>query len=67
VYDHTSILRLIETKWNLPALSARDANANNMLDCLDLRHPAFLVPPSLAPAPAPTGAPACIAADPTGQ
>ena len=67
VYDHTSILRLIETKWNLPALSARDANANNMLDCLDLRRPAFAAPPTLAPAVVPTGVAACVASDPTGQ
>ena len=67
VFDHTSILRLAETKWNLPALSDRDANANPMLDCLDFRSPAFLRPPVLAPAPAPTGALACVAADPTGQ
>ncbi|HWG73725.1 MAG TPA: alkaline phosphatase family protein [Acidimicrobiales bacterium] len=67
VYDHTSILRLIETKWNLPALSARDANANNMLDCLDLHRAAFLTPPNLTPASVPTGVPACMAADPTGQ
>jgi phospholipase C len=66
VYDHTSVLRLIESKWNLPALSARDANANNMLDCLDLRgDPSFLVPPALKPAVVPGGAPACIASDPT--
>ena len=67
VYDHTSILRLIETKWNLPALSARDANANNMLDCLDFRRPTFPKPPQLTAAPPPTGLPACVAADPTGQ
>ena len=67
VYDHTSILRLIETKWNLPALSYRDANANNMLDCLDLRAPAFLEPPVLTPAPLPAGMPACVSQDPTGQ
>jgi phospholipase C len=66
VYDHTSVLRLLETKWNLPALSYRDANAHNMLDCLDLRAPAFLVPPVLAPATPPTGVPSCLAADPTG-
>ena len=66
LYDHTSILRLVETKWNLPALSYRDANANNMLDCLDLRAPAFLVPPALAPAVPPAGAPSCLAADPQG-
>lgn len=66
VYDHTSILRLLETKWNLPALSNRDANANTMLDCFDFRSPAFLAPPALPAAPPPTGAAACIAQDPTG-
>ena len=65
LYDHTSVLRLVESKWNLPALSARDANANNMLDCLDFSRPSFLVPPALKPAVVPGGAPACIAADPT--
>jgi phospholipase C len=67
VYDHTSILRLIETKWNLPALSNRDANANAMLDCFDFSRPAFLTPPTLAAAPPPTGAAACVAADPADQ
>jgi len=54
VKDHTSILKLVETKWNLPALSDRDANATNLLDTLDLtaRRPPFLVPPSLTAAPA---------------
>jgi len=47
VYDHTSILKLIETKWNLPAMTYRDANANDMLDCLDLTSPAFAQPPTL--------------------
>jgi phospholipase C len=48
VYDHTSILRFIETKWNLPALTNRDGHAANLLDCLDLHgHPAFLTPPTL--------------------
>jgi len=28
VHDHTSVLKLLETKWNLPALSNRDANAS---------------------------------------
>jgi phospholipase C len=48
VYDHTSILKLVETKWNLPALTLRDANATAMLDMLDLHHPAFATPPKLA-------------------
>jgi phospholipase C len=37
VYDHISILKLVETKWNLPALTFRDANARPLLDMLDLR------------------------------
>ena len=48
VFDHTSILKLVETKWNLPALTRRDANASNMLDMLDFSHPAFRTPPKLA-------------------
>ena len=62
VYDHTSILRLVESKWNLPALSNRDANAHPMLDCFDFRSPAFLTPPVLQPAPAPSGTAACLVA-----
>jgi phospholipase C len=50
VYDHTSILKFIETKWNLPAMTYRDANANNMLDFLDFdaATPPFAEPPALA-------------------
>jgi phospholipase C len=48
VMDHTSICALVEAKWNLPAMTYRDANAWPMLDMLDLRRPAFLHPPRLA-------------------
>ncbi len=48
VFDHTSICALVEAKWNLPAMTRRDANANNMLDMLDLTKPAFKHPPDLA-------------------
>jgi phospholipase C len=48
ILDHTSVLRLVEEKWNLPALTARDAAANTPLDALDLTSaPAFLESPSL--------------------
>jgi phospholipase C len=48
VLDHTSVLKLIEQKWNLPPLTARDAAANSPLSALDLTGPpAFLEPPSL--------------------
>jgi phospholipase C len=48
VFDHTSICALVEAKWNLPAMTMRDANANNMLDMLDFSKPTFLKPPKLA-------------------
>ncbi len=49
LHDHTSVLRFIETKFNLGALTRRDANADNLLDCLDFHRPsAFLEPPTLA-------------------
>jgi phospholipase C len=62
VHDHTSILKLVETKWNLPALTYRDANADDLLDCLDLaRRPAFPVPPALPDAPLTADPAACVA------
>ena len=40
VYDHTSILKLIERKWNLPSLTrAAAAAAVAPLDALDLNGP----------------------------
>jgi phospholipase C len=48
VLDHTSVLKLVEEKWNLPALTARDAAAATPLGALDLTAPpAFLQPPEL--------------------
>lgn len=49
VYDHTSILRFVQTKYNLPALSNRDANANPMMDFFDFSYPNFDVPPLAEP------------------
>jgi phospholipase C len=49
--DHTSVLRLVEQKWNLPPLTHRDAVAATPLSALDLDSPpAFADPPQL-PAP----------------
>ncbi|MGH3165092.1 MAG: alkaline phosphatase family protein, partial [Trebonia sp.] len=51
VLDHTSVLKLIEEKWNLPPLTRRDAAAVSPLGALDLSgEPAFRIPPDL-PAP----------------
>jgi phospholipase C len=49
LYDHTSVLRMIEWRWDLPPLSVRDATAHNLADLLDFSHthleaPAFAVP-----------------------
>ncbi len=47
VYDHTSILRFIETRFELPALTDRDANALPLLDLFDFSRAALLHPPAL--------------------
>jgi phospholipase C len=51
VQDHTSILKFIERKWNLGAMTRRDAAAHDMTDYFDFKHAAFLHPPKLAKAP----------------
>src|SRR5205807_4667357 len=40
-HDHTSILRFIATRFDLRALTARDANADPMLEFFDFGHPRF--------------------------
>jgi phospholipase C len=47
VHDHTSVLRFIETRFDLPALTARDANADPMLEFFNFGHPGFRNPPAL--------------------
>jgi len=48
VLDHTSVLKLVQEKWNLPSLTRRDAAALSPLGALDLTAPpAFLKPPEL--------------------
>lgn len=49
LFDHTSVLRMIEWRWNLRPLTVRDSNANNLAQVLDfskrnLRPPAIPVP-----------------------
>ncbi len=48
VHDHTSVLKFIETKFNLGAMTYRDANADNLLDSFDFTKMAFQNPPTLA-------------------
>ncbi|MCU1430451.1 MAG: Acid phosphatase [Actinomycetia bacterium] len=65
VYDHTSILRFIEARYGLPAMTKRDAAASPMLDFFNFSHPTFRQPPFLPDAPIdPAGAAACSALHP---
>jgi phospholipase C len=59
---------MVERKWNLPALTYRDANANDLTDFLDLgalatRRPTFPSLPALA---APGDTAAALACSTTG-
>ncbi len=68
VYDHTSVLAFVERKWNLPAMTWRDANANDLVDMLDVaamsgRRPTFAELPSLD---APGDTPRALACSTTG-
>ncbi len=51
VQDHTSMLAFMQRKWNLPAMTFRDANAAPMTDYFDFKHAAFATPPPLERAP----------------
>jgi len=44
--DLTSVLRLVQTRFLLPALTARDANAWPLLDMFDFDSPPFITPPT---------------------
>lgn len=48
VYDHTSILRFIEARFGLPAMTARDANATPPMELFDFASPPHLTPPDIA-------------------
>ncbi len=58
-YDHTSVLKAIEWRWGLSALTPRDTAARNLAEVLDFSSaanteaPAYLIPPFVATACAP--------------
>jgi phospholipase C len=51
VYDHTSVLRFIEARFGLPALTKRDANALVPWDVFDFTATPYLTPPALPSVP----------------
>ena len=63
VYDHTSVLRFIEARFVLPALTARDANAEAPWELFDFDSPPHATPPEIViPALNPAKAAVCQAA-----
>lgn len=54
VYDHASVLKMIETRWNLQPLTVRDAEANNLMDEIDVNI-AVTAAPAIDMAPGPYG------------
>jgi len=49
VFDHASILRMIEWRWGLDPLTVRDQTANNLAEVLDFQHPRLHAPQYLVP------------------
>lgn len=47
LYEHSSMLKFVERRYRLPALTARDAAASDMLDSFDFAQP--LEPPLILP------------------
>jgi phospholipase C len=48
LYDHTSVLKMIEWRWDLPPLTIRDSTANNLAEVLNFMRPPNLNPPHFA-------------------
>jgi len=46
VADFTAMLKFIETRWNLPALNARDAAQIDMTEFFDFNNPPWMTPPT---------------------
>jgi phospholipase C len=49
VYDHTSVLKMIEWRWDLQPLSVRDEAANNLAEALDFHQKHRGVPDYVVP------------------
>ena len=51
VFDHTSVLRFVEARFGLPALTKRDANALAPWDVFDFKAAPKLTPPAVPDVP----------------
>jgi phospholipase C len=59
LYDHTSVLKMIEWRWSLRPLTVRDAQANNLAEVLDFSRKNLSAPRFAVPA-GPFGAPCAL-------
>ncbi|PKV97762.1 phospholipase C [Amycolatopsis echigonensis] len=59
VYDHASVLKAIEWRWNLPPLTPRDQAARNIAEVLDFTNAPNLTAPRW-PVPTVVGAPCAV-------
>jgi phospholipase C len=64
-FDHTSVLKLIEWRWELAPLTIRDTVANNFALALDFANPNAFAPDFAVPA-GPFGAP-CVSSAPSAE
>jgi phospholipase C len=46
-YDHTSIIRFIQARFRIPALTGRDANAEAPWEMFDFENPPHMTPPTI--------------------
>jgi phospholipase C len=51
--DHTAVLRFLEQRYNLPAMTKRDAAQPDLLDFFDFTNPPWMTPPPQSSVPAP--------------
>jgi phospholipase C len=49
LFDHSSVLRMIEWRWGLDPLTVRDQTANNLAQALDFRRPRLDAPQYIVP------------------
>jgi phospholipase C len=63
VFDHNSVLRMIEWRWHMRPLTVRDATAVNLAEALDFSRPNLSASPIVFP-PGPYGTPCPIEAVP---
>jgi phospholipase C len=65
VHDHTSVAATIEAKWNLPAMTYRDANAATLADCLQATPRLLEAPVLSAPGDLTASESHCVTGEPT--